>query len=410
MQLDLRPHQQEFLFLTSQHNKMLTVAPTSAGKSIMIISDVERQIQDKSDSTIVIVSPKILLTQQLSLEFEKFIPNTNIVHTHSGDTEHKRITDFLELAYFCENTSGPKVIFTTYHSLGKIVKSEIEVDVVYLDEAHHAVNTRFFDDVKELSKVSKRFYSLTATPRYSKSMTRPSNNDVEVFGNKIYTVKAPELIEQGFILPPVAMTIPIESVRDKENAWERDFYTLCDTIFNEEDMNKVLIVAPNTKVMNKMLYETSFMEEMQENGYEVMWITSKYGAFVNGKKVCRSYFLDSLSKYGADPDKKFVVLHIGILTEGISVPGIQSCIFMRQQNFVSTIQTIGRAIRVNPEDTKRMQSGELTPGDFDNYLKPYGKIVIPTYSNKVGIGTAKKVNEVVDEVFVKGNFVVDYTK
>jgi superfamily II DNA or RNA helicase len=410
MDLQLHSHQQEFLFLTSQYDRMLTVAPTSAGKSIMIISDADRQLQTNQESTIVIVSPKILLTQQLSLEFEKFIPTTNIIHIHSGDSEHKRITDFLELAYYCEITSGPKVIFTTYHSLNKIVKSEINVDVVYLDEAHHAVNTRFFDEVKALSQMSKRFYSLTATPRYSKSMTRPGNNDTEVFGEKIYTVKAPELIEKGYILPPVAMTIPIESVRDKENAWERDFYTLCDTIFNEEDMNKVLIVAPNTKVMNKMLYETSFIEEMQENGYDVLWITSKYGSFVNGKKCCRSYFLDTLSKYGADPNKKFVVLHISVLTEGISVPGIQSCIFMRQQNFVSTIQTIGRAIRVNPEDTKRMQSGELSPGDFDNYLKPYGKIVIPTYSNKVGVATSNRVNEVVKEVFVQGNFVVDYVK
>ena len=38
-----------------------------------------------------------------------------------------------------------------------------------------------------------------------------------------------------------------------------------------------------------------------------------------------------------------------------------------------------------------MKSGELQPGDFSNYLKPFGKVVIPVYNNKVGIATEKKV-------------------
>jgi hypothetical protein len=231
-----------------------------------------------------------------------------------------------------------------------------------------------------------------------------------VFGSKIHSVKAPELLRNGSILPPVTSVMEVGSSRDKETAHERDFYTLCDTIFNEDDMNKVLVVAPNTKVMMRMLSETSFMEEMHDNGYEVLHITSKFGAYVGKRKVSRTEFLDTLSAYGADSSRKFVVLHIGILTEGISVPGIQSCIFLRQQNFISTVQSIGRCIRVNPEDTARMNSGELERGDFSNYLKPFGKVVIPVYNNKVGIATARRVQNVVDEVFVKGNFVADVIK
>jgi hypothetical protein len=57
-----------------------------------------------------------------------------------------------------------------------------------------------------------------------------------------------------------------------------------------------------------------------------------------------------------------------------------------------------------------MKSGELIAGDFDNYLKPFGKVVIPVYSNKVGVATARRVQNVVDEVFVKGNIVADVIK
>lgn len=389
---------------------MLTVAPTSAGKSIMIFANAQRQFQENSNSTILIVSPKILLTQQLSEEFEHFIPNVNIIHVHSGDTKHTRIVDFLELAYHWETLSGPKAIFTTYHSLHKIVQAELDIDVTYLDEAHHAVNRHFFDSVQKLSQSSNKFYSLTATPKFSQTASRPGNNDSEVFGGKVFNVKAPDLIQDGSILAPKTSVVEISAVRNKENAAERDFYTLCDTILNEEDMNKVLVVAPSTKVLHKTLYSTSLISELQNNGYEILWITSKYGAFVNGKRVCRSNFLDTLSKYGEDKNKKFVVFHIGILTEGISVPGIQTCIFMRNQNYISTVQSIGRCIRVSSEDSDRIKSGELSPGDFDNYVKPFGKVVIPVYNNRVGIATAQRVQNVVNEIFVKGNYVADYVK
>jgi superfamily II DNA or RNA helicase len=409
--LSLRPQQQEVFSLMRQHSKMLTVAPTSAGKSIMMIADAKHRFTEgESNKTLLVVAPKILLAQQLSDEFEKFIDNVSIAHVHSGDSNHFRTTDFLELAYWSEKTDGHKLIFSTYHSLDKIVKAELDLDTVYLDECHNAVNKRFFDSVKQVSKIAVNFYSMTATPKFSQVASKPGNNDAEVFGAKIHNVSAPELLKNGSILPPVTAMMEVGSSRDRDNAHERDFYTLCDTIFNEEDMNKVLVVAPNTKVMMNMLSQTSFMEEMNDNGYDVMHITSKWGAYVNNRKVSRSEFLDTLADYGADSDRKFVVLHIGILTEGISVPGIQSCIFLRQQNFISTVQSIGRCIRVHPEDTARMKSGELEPGDFDNYLKPFGKIVIPVYNNKVGIATARRVQNVVDEVFVKGNFVADVIK
>jgi superfamily II DNA or RNA helicase len=409
--IQLRPHQEEVFSLMRQHSRMLTVAPTSAGKSIMMISDAKHRFTEgESSKTILVVAPKILLAQQLSEEFEKFISDVSIAHVHSGDTDHFRTTDFLELSYWCEKHQGNKLIFSTYHSLDKIVKAELDLDTVYLDECHNAVNKKFFDAVEQISKTAKNFYSLTATPKFSNVISKPGNNNSEVFGSKIHNVKAPELLKNGSILPPVTSVMEVGSSRDKENAHERDFFTLCDTIFNEDDMDKVLVVAPNTKVMMNMLSQTSFMEEMNENGYDVLHITSKYGAFINQRRVSRSEFLDTLANYGADADRKFVVLHIGILTEGISVPGIQSCIFLRQQNFISTVQSIGRCIRVHPEDTARMKSGELQPGDFANYQKQFGKVVIPVYNNKVGIATARRVQNVIDEVFVKGNFVADVIK
>ena len=48
-------------------------------------------------------------------------------------------------------------------------------------------------------------------------------------------------------------------------------------------------------------------------GYSVMWITSKHGAIIDGVKVRRDKFFDTMNKWGDDPNKKFIMFHHSIL-------------------------------------------------------------------------------------------------
>ena len=137
------------------------------------------------------------------------------------------------------------------------------------------------------------------------------SSDLSAFETSTGDFYFTDLIENGSILAPKVSVVQVSAAREKDTAAERDFYTLCDTILNEDDMDKVLVVAPNTKVLHQMLSSTALIPEMRSNGYDVLWITSKHGAFVNGNKVSRSEFLHTLAEYGAAPDRKFVVFHIG---------------------------------------------------------------------------------------------------
>ena len=110
-----------------------------------------------------------------------------------------------------------------------------------------------------------------------------------------------------------------------------------------------------------------------------MYITSKTGGIINGKKVDRETFFETLREWGATDDKKFVVLHHSILSEGISVPGLEAALFMRNMNYITISQTIGRVIRTGNEDKK------------------FGLVVVPCY-DRVGISTAKRVSAVVDKI------------
>ena len=105
------------------------------------------------------------------------------------------------------------------------------------------------------------------------------------------------------------------------------------------------------------------MKEVQSHGYDVFWITAKYGAFVNNQKISREKFFGMISEYGRDDTKKFIVLHYSILSEGISVPGLTSCIMMRQMNVIEMTQSVGRVLRLHYDDIKGIESGQIIPGD-----------------------------------------------
>ena len=122
-----------------------------------------------------------------------------------------------------------------------------------------------------------------------------------------------------------------------------------------------------------------------------MWITSKYGAFINNEKVTREEFFNVLSAYGKDDDRKFVVLHHSILSEGINVKGLEAVLFLRSMDYIGISQTIGRVIRRGSKE------------------KTYGLVCVPVYS-KVGISTARRVQAVVDLVFKKGEPAISVVK
>ena len=118
-----------------------------------------------------------------------------------------------------------------------------------------------------------------------------------------------------------------------------------------------------------------------------MYITSKTGAIIDGKKVDREKFFDVLNTWGKEDSKRFVVIHHSILSEGINVSGLEAALFLRNMDYITISQTIGRVIRKGSES------------------KTYGLVVVPCY-DRVGISTSKKVNAVVDTIFNKGEAAV----
>ena len=369
------------------YDKGQLIIPTGGGKTLCMIHDiVENQKYIDNGSTIVVVAPRILLAEQLCSEFLEVIDttHTHVMHVHSGETSHFSTTKAEKINLFVNTarTAGENVvIFTTYHSLHRLVEADIEVNTIYFDEAHNSVQRHFYPPTDALSKKADRAFFFTATRKTSVTVKKPGMNWVETYGEVIAKISAPKLVEQGYILPPKVKVIEMDKIDKKSLTPHLEGRNVLASI-DEISIKKVLVCVKTTKQLME-LFRTDFAYQLEQRDYSYLYITSKTGAVIDGKKVSREKFFETLNAWGKDIDKKFVVLHRSILSEGINVSELEAVIFLRNMDAIEMLQTVGRVIRVGSKS------------------KTYGMLCVPVYSN-VGVTTEKALQRCVDIVFEQG--------
>ena len=391
----LRPHQERAVNAMWDNAKGQVIIPTGGGKTMCIFEDILSCMEmTNKRHTFVIVAPRILLAEQLCSEFKEFTDrDIHILHVHSGETKHLSTTKVDDIKChhaICSIAGEHEIIFTTYHSLHKLEEAGVNVTAIYFDEAHNSVQRNFFGATEHFSTNAERCFFFTATPKHSATIAKPGMNMPEVYGNVICQVGAPELVEGGYILPPKVVVKQLPILKGKQLIQERDAENLMETI-KENSLDKILICARSTKQIMRLLSESQFIGELTSMGYSWMTITAKTGGIIDGQKVNREVFFETLNAWGKDPSKKFVVLHHSILSEGINVSGLEAVLFMRNMDYIGISQSIGRVIRLGGSQ------------------KTFGLVCVPVY-DQVGISTAKKVQAVVDVVFEQGEPAVSVVK
>jgi superfamily II DNA or RNA helicase len=384
MTVSLRPHQKEALEALMSNDKGQCIFPTGGGKTLVGIMDAKKRFESDTSRTIVVVAPRILLAEQLSSEYLEHITNANVLHVHSGETKHFSTTKSDRIKLFvdmCHTVSEHVIIFTTYNSLHRVQESGIDVDTIYFDEAHNSVKRNFFGPTEYFSGHADRCFFFTATRKTSVTINKPGMNDREVYGDVISRVSAPTLVQGGYILPPKVKVIDMEKHSTKAITPDIDNDNILTTI-DDIGIKKILVCVKTSKQLIN-LFQTNFADELTQRGYSYLYITSKTGAVIDGQKVNREVFFNTLNTWGKDPNKKFVVLHRSILSEGINVSELEAVIFLRNMDVIEMTQTIGRVIRKGSE------------------TKTFGFCIVPSYS-KVGVSTEKSLQKCVDIVFEKG--------
>ena len=383
------------------------VYPTSAGKTLIEALITKHQIERTGGFGVhVVVAPRIALLTQLMREFRDYIGDKyGHIGFHSGDQENegrefdknlnllvqRKTTDIekvLSEISRAREDNYPLIIFSTYHSLHKLVRDKISLETMIADESQYCISKRYFESVQNIKSKVKLYF--TATERHAEAGTR-RNNNVQAFGDILGTASIKDLVDQNILAEPRLVLV----VGKTEATYQKSNKTRGKKIQEEDVIARYLIdlaghIAENQreKVNDSMPAKTLFAcksaehiriilgEENLQNlmtrvkkidsnrGHTIFTISSRTGAKIDGKKVKRGTFLKTLGEH----QKNALVFHHDILSEGIDIDGITGVAMLRNMNHAKKIQTIGRALR---------------PYKKNPSLKPYAYISVPVINGEV---------------------------
>lgn len=361
----LRPHQKEALKTIVKEIKKgsgsargRVVVPTGGGKTFIEAALLQHQMQKNTETNIhLVLSPRILLTNQLIEEYRKFLGHGSyrVVAFHSGTYE----PDSSKIKWKETNTTSTKelqkyykdavkagqdlVVFSTYHSAHKL--SNIQFDTLIADESQYCVYDNFNETIQSLKARVQGFF--TATERYTASLQGRGLNNESLFGPRWYYISPADLIKQGLIVPPRLHVMYAETRSEQNSVVDevRELAKVQNNLTNSDlGFSKILFAMSGTKDV-KSIEENISKLKAELPHHDIFTITSKTGAKINGKYIKRELFLDKLKV-----STNSLIFHYDILSEGIDVDGITGVALMRNMGLAKLLQTIGRAVRVYKPD------------------------------------------------------------
>lgn len=333
----LRPRQKAFVersvsALNARRNT-LGVAPTGAGKTIMLSAVTGESIKD-SDAKVCILAHRDELTAQNRAKFERVVPNvgTSVVDAY-------------------EKSWGGQVTFAMVPTLAR--SSNLDgmprLDLLVIDEAHHAVAAsyrRIIDRVRDANPEA-RVFGVTATPnRGDRKGLR------EVFDNVADQISLGELIASGHLVPPRTFVIDV-GVQDELKSVRKTS--------SDFDMSEVANIMDRAPVTEEVIRH--WKEKAGDRQTVIFCSTVEHAAHV--RDAFHAAGISAALIHGEMPSetrksvladyaggKIRVIVNVAVLTEGWDHPPTSCVVLLRPSSYKSTmIQMVGRGLRtVDPEE------------------------------------------------------------
>lgn len=415
----LYPYQKNAVSSATKNDKGIICMPTGTGKTFCAASIIADDIIKENKFKIYVVNaPRIILTYQLLKEVYGFLTELNIesryMFVHSGgklnekELEDIRIKSNLdgsnipfseipsatnptlirEMIMKAKEQNLPLILFSTYNSADKIesAKSDLEpISIVLNDEAHYLIQERFHDIMHTLK--SKRNYFFTATTISTPSDVGRGMNNVEYYGNIIFSMTPREAIDIGKMVRPRLHFVITDGVYNIDD-YNRSLNFIIKDTFEQHSIilkgikPKILVSSKGTSDIVSFLNSKEYIELINNNVYiYAVASNDEVGNNINGEQVSRQDFLRRLKIDGSDETKEIIVIHYDILAEGIDISGFTGIMPLRTLTKSKFLQTFGRASRPNSDDRRRIDNKEISINDLSCLKKPYAYIMIPSVYN-----------------------------
>jgi superfamily II DNA or RNA helicase len=357
----LRPRQKLFversLSALITHRNTLGIAPTAAGKTIML-SAVAGEMVRGTDAKACVLAHRDELTEQNRTKFGRVNPE---VTTSVVDASTK-------------SWSG-QVTFAMAPTLSRAsnLADMPALDLLVIDEAHHAVADSYRRIIYHAMQrnPSAKIFGVTATPnRGDKKGLR------EVFDNVADQIRIAELIASGHLVPPRTFVIDV-GVQDALKTVRRvaaDFdMGEVDAIMNKSPVTDAVIAHWKEKAGNRQTVVFCSTVDHACNVADAFKAEGVSAALIHGE-MGDADRKATLAAY--DRGEIQVITNVAVLTEGWDHPPTSCVVLLRPSSYKSTMmQMVGRGLRtVNPEEYPGVLKTDCVILDFGTSSLIHGSL------------------------------------
>lgn len=332
----LRPRQKTFVERSvaalAARGNTLGVAPTGAGKTIMLSAVTGEMIADGARACVL--AHRDELTAQNRAKFQRVVPGVS--------------TSVIDAT---EKSWAGQVAFAMVPTLARAsnLADMPRLDLLVVDEAHHAVADsyrRVIDRVRDANP-DARIFGVTATPnRGDRKGLR------EVFDNVADQVRLGELIASGHLVPPRTFVIDV-GVQDELRSVRKTMsdFDMAEVagIMDREPVTGEVIRHWKEKAGDRQTVVFCSTVDHAQNVTEAFKAAGVCAALIHGELAAETRKA-ILADYADGAIR--VIVNVAVLTEGWDHPPTSCVVLLRPSSFKSTmIQMVGRGLRtVDPEE------------------------------------------------------------
>lgn len=328
----LRPYQSEAKTAIREewnkgNNKTLTVLPTGTGKTI-VFSSLAGELAKEGETVLTLAHREELLAQAIQKQYSV-----------TGILPSLEKADSSCLKYHSPLVVGSIQTISRVNRLERFPRDFFST--IIIDEAHHALSPSYlavlehFQDAKVLG--------VTATP------DRADKKELgKVFNSLAYEYSMRDAIQQGYLVPIKAQTIPlkidISSVHTSMGDFDANELQEALTPYLNEIADNMLKYCRGRKTvvfLPLIAISQQFTRILNSKGFKAVE--------VNGGSQNRSEIIQAFS------DGKYnVICNAMLLTEGWDCPSVDCVIVLRPtQSRGLYQQMVGRGTRLSPETCKK---------------------------------------------------------
>jgi superfamily II DNA or RNA helicase len=354
----LRPYQEvavsDACNALDKHGNTLIVAPTGAGKTIMLSALVGKR--HEKGRRVLVIQHRDELVSQNKAKFEKVNPyiTTSIVN---GTVKHW----------------DGEAVFSMVQTMSRDrnLRDRPMFDMVVVDEGHHAAAPTYMKVINAVleDNDSAEIVGFTATPNRGDGKGLRS-----VFNNCAHQIELATLIREGFLVRPKSFVIDLGVGEQLDNVTKRG---------KEYDMEEVAAIMDRQVINDRIVSEW----KAKASGRKTVVFCSTVS---HAEHVCDS-FVNSGIKANfvtgeTDKDERAQMLHdlefgdlqvivnVAVLTEGFDAPPVSCVILTRPCSQKGTmVQMIGRGLRIlDPELYPNIVKTDCIVMDFGTSIITHG--------------------------------------